>query len=43
VMSVSLPISPDAVLMGWREVEEEADVWSPHVSQWRKREAAGLF
>jgi len=37
------PISPDAVLPGWLEVEGESDVWSPHVSEWREREATGVF
>ena len=25
---------------GWLEVEGGADMWGPHVNEWRKREAA---
>jgi hypothetical protein len=25
------------------EIEGEADVWGPHVSEWREREAVGVF
>ena len=28
---------------GWLEVEVEADLWGPHVNEWRERCSRGVF
>ena len=27
----------------WLEVEGEADIWGPHISEWRKRSIRGIL